>query len=1380
MKIRFVGSTGSISFGVGLVFAAVAAARGEAMLELFQMKWADLSQKMPELAEAGYTSLWLPPPAKGGGSLSVGYDLFDPFDLGDKNQNGTVATKYGTKADLLQMVQMAHRFGIRVYFDNIMNHRQGVVPGYDAYTPTNYFPGLWPQDFHLQTTTSGNRNWYDVENWSDQYYVQNEPINGLLDLAQEPGTINFNYGSTKFSLGTKPVFIRQPSNPEYYMDTNTVTLGSWPAGSAPGYSWSGGTSPGFTWGAGAWHGFNGTNGQPVPELVETYLTRAAMWTLYTTKCDGFRLDAVKHVPSPFFGDYSSSWRGYVGGIQAMFDFTHGYGNNVISNGYVEGDDMRNSCFDTEAPRNDAMLFGEHLGPPPTYGEYISTGMRLLNSPLRDTLNSALSGGGSLPSGLDQRDFTPYGGAFSAAQGVQLAEDQDHALCCPTHREMQDAYYFMHEGLPMIYSDNFNWAGNPSDPNTFPQAPGTDYLGQYGDNSMPELCYIHHQMARGGTRSRWSDSHIVAFERYDYRDVQTSDAYDDPDATVLLFAMNATYNNPQGDVLFDDGISRTADGYYTCWESNTPSKGYGLNVGFPPGSVLSQMASTSPGGGNLRTCPKLLVHAATTNYTDAYNSRNASDPTQRLIYVNAPSPSGGGAIELVVPAGGWVMYGYQWPEPSRANLLTNAITLRQAGAAVPSMLVYRHDGTNGDPNFSPIYPFKVRGSVDTSGNVVLAPGEGHVSSVTNSQGVQTLSNSYAILIPVVTNAPFDIDVRCDASASNILVKLDGGMDLNSQMRLGPTTGFDRRDNQPGYVSDVWLGYEQATNQLRYGPEKFGARDVSRDNIVSLGAETYYYTVGVSNDLVVLGSGNGTNINTDTATWVYHDPAATNTVAGAETATQRVPYNPAAGQSADIWIKSGYQFQIDTCYIYYTTDGSNPEGAFGVGKGTTQVVEAFWVAHDVSDGTIDWWKGTIPGFGASTQVRYKVALFKGGYGPIGTISDADSSKLYGLTQFGITNFNPTTATVWLHNDLNTNNTATGLASGFHIVRARAFLPRSGKSGVYNTFLQTFYYAGALPGGVVAYPQSDGSTITSSSYTVVVRSDSSVTEVDYCITDANGQTCGVATPVSPDATLSQTYPAYGQEYRFTYTPVATSGTATITVNLKDAAASVYTNRYTTLTRTINAQGPATVLQISSPATNGSVLILNSNASYTIQACFTPTLTTNDASLFSIYINGLLQPRASYILRPPGSVAGCPGMRNLLYVWSLPISGSNTVQVVFTNGITLSDTRTVAVARIGDPTDSDGDGVPNWMEILAGTNPYDPTSFFHITDLVAGTPLELVWSSVPGKNYQVWATTNLDEPMAPIPEAVMPADPSNAVTRWFDITPDATNRYYRIQALP
>src|SRR3954462_6952526 len=103
--------------GLYLLIAATIArnVRGEAMLQLFNVNWDNLVQKMPEIAEAGYTSLWLPPPAKAGSVFSVGYDLFDPFDLGDKNQRGTVRTMYGTKAQLLQVVEIAHRFGIRVY-----------------------------------------------------------------------------------------------------------------------------------------------------------------------------------------------------------------------------------------------------------------------------------------------------------------------------------------------------------------------------------------------------------------------------------------------------------------------------------------------------------------------------------------------------------------------------------------------------------------------------------------------------------------------------------------------------------------------------------------------------------------------------------------------------------------------------------------------------------------------------------------------------------------------------------------------------------------------------------------------------------------------------------------------------------------------------------------------------------------------------------------------------------------------------------------------------------------------------------------------------------------------------------------------------------------
>ncbi len=681
----------------------------------------------------------------------------------------------------------------------------------------------------------------------------------------------------------------------------------------------------------------------------------------------------------------------------------------------------------------------------------------------------------------------------------------------------------------------------------------------------------------------------------------------------------------------------------------------------------------------------------------------------------------------------------------------------------------------------------RGSIDANGNVV---GGVHVSNLT-----------YAIDVPIVTNAPFDIVVRCDASATNVLVKMDGGLDLNSQMGLGPASGLDRRDNRPGYASDVFLGYEQTTNQFRYGPEKFAATDISRNNVTSLGAETYYYTIGGTN-LVLSGSGNGANITTQTATWVYHDPAAgVGLQGGGGPATQRNPLSPTNNQPADIWVKVGYQFQIDKCFIYYTTDGTNPEGSFGTGKGTTQVVEAGFVDHDSQTNNIDWWKGTIPGVGGGVQVRYKVALFKGGSSPIPTILDSDNAKLYGLNQAAITNFNPTTVMAWLHNDLNTNNTATGLSEGFHIVRARCFLPRDGKSGVYNTFLQTFYYDAQPPTGAIVFPATNGSTILSSSYVVVVRADSTVTSVEFNISDGdpnnddavtgqnngNGTTNGVAkfvsaTAVNPDPTISAQYPSYPLEYRFPYVAVPSSGAATISVRLKEFTTSIFTNRVTTLTRTANTLAPSQIVQITGPAADGMTLVLGTNDVYTITNCFTSTLSTNNFNLFSIYINGVFQPRKAPDQTPLYLLGGinsqnCALMRSLRYNWSGAPVGTNTIQVIYTNQVVLSDTRVVKVVRPLDPNlDSDGDGMPDWAELIAGTDPYDANSVLRISALENGNQL-VVWESVSNIHYQVLATTNLNEPMLPISPVISGSGPS---TFFFDNSPDPVGKYYRIQVVP
>ncbi len=1326
---------------MGLLVLALAGAapraRGEAMLQLFNVNWDELIQKMPEIAEAGYTSLWLPPPAKGASIYSVGYDLFDPFDLGDKNQRGTIRTKYGTKAQLVEAVELAHRFGLRVYFDNIMNHRGFEVPGFNAGTPTNLYPGLSPQDFHLRTQSDGTfRNWPNVSNWNSEWEVQYRSLLGLVDLANEPGGVNGNFGVAEGNTTAKPSYVRHPGLNSYYMDTNLPAI------------------------AGPWRPFNGTNGDPVAEDVNTYLARAAIWTLSETKCDGFRLDAVKHTPATFFGDTAATANGYLGAIQTMFDHVHGYGNNVTGNGYVEPDDNRNSCYDSETTRNDALLFGEHLGEPPSYGSYLSRGMRLLDTPLSGTLNSVLGDPGASLSGLDQRDS----GGFAAAQRVMYAQSHDNAYA--NRRELQLAYMFLREGAPLIYSDGYNEAVAAPGQDPFPRIARAPYLGQFNDNQMPDLAWLHHQLARGGTRPRWSDADIVVFERYDYR--ETANAYNNPDATVVLFAMNDNYGNP-GDISFDDSVAQNDAGLSATCYPVVNSRARGLVVGFPPGSWLTQLAD-SPGKD--RACSKLLVRLATGNLADAQASANDPNPVNRKVYVGGQTLApGGGAIEFKIPSGGYVAYGYQWPEASRAAG-REAITFRQNGGAVPRLTVQRRDGINGDSGFNPLYPFKMRGSVDAQGNVV--------------RGANLSNKVYTIEIPVLTNAPFDLGVQCDASATIGLLKLDGGLDLNSQLGLGPTTGLDRRDNRPGVVTDIFLGYEQTQLQRRQGPEKFAASTIASNTIVSSGAETFSYTVGGGSE-VMSGSGFGAKHTNSTADWVQHQPTNATTVVGGGPATQRHPPNPAINQAVEIWVKVAYQLQVNRCTLYYTTDGSNPEGAFGAGSGPTRVSVAEWIAADTADGTVEWWKGTIQASNhtAGAQIRYKVALF---HDAIGAITDADDAKLYGRTEFGITNFNPTTATVWRHNNLNSSHTETGLREGFHIVRARTFLPRANKSSVFNTFAQTFYYDAQPPAGAIAFPATDGEALASASYTAVVRADASVTGVEFNIADAdpnnddawtgqangNGLTNGVprfvsATAVTPNGSLNLTYSNLPQEFRFTYAAVPASGPGTITVRLKKLTSSVLPNRVTTLTRTVTNTAPGTTLQIVNPPTDGAILVLNTNTPLLIHACFSTGL-SNHVNLYSIFINGLLQPRDDYLIL----ASGCnTGQRSLFYYWNSPPPGTNTIQITYSNFFTLNDTRTIAVAR---PGDSDSDGMTDVQELIAGTNPFDPNSVLRITALASGNHL-IVWDSVAGRNYQVLATTNLTYPMQVISPVLPASGPSSF---YFDSAPDATNKFYRVQVVP
>ena len=50
------------------------ASYGEVILQYFGTSWSEITTRIPELAEAGWSALWLPPPFKAGSIFSVGFD----------------------------------------------------------------------------------------------------------------------------------------------------------------------------------------------------------------------------------------------------------------------------------------------------------------------------------------------------------------------------------------------------------------------------------------------------------------------------------------------------------------------------------------------------------------------------------------------------------------------------------------------------------------------------------------------------------------------------------------------------------------------------------------------------------------------------------------------------------------------------------------------------------------------------------------------------------------------------------------------------------------------------------------------------------------------------------------------------------------------------------------------------------------------------------------------------------------------------------------------------------------------------------------------------------------------------------------------------------
>lgn len=225
--------------------------------------WNQLARDAKELAAAGFTALWLPPAYKGSnGGYDVGYAVYDLFDLGEFNQKGSIATKYGTKAEYLKAIDRAHSVGLQIYADIVLNHRLGA----DA-----------SEEFEATPLDPNNRfqpidNYQKIEGWTHFKFPGRQGKYSTMEWHWwHFDAIDYNVDNQQ----QKAVYLIKDKTFDRHVDLEKGN---------------------FDYLMGCDLDMDN------PEVLGE-LNYWAQWYFDTTKIDGLRLDAVKHIEPRFFFDW---------------------------------------------------------------------------------------------------------------------------------------------------------------------------------------------------------------------------------------------------------------------------------------------------------------------------------------------------------------------------------------------------------------------------------------------------------------------------------------------------------------------------------------------------------------------------------------------------------------------------------------------------------------------------------------------------------------------------------------------------------------------------------------------------------------------------------------------------------------------------------------------------------------------------------------------------------------------------------------------------------------------------------------------------------------------------------------------------------------------
>lgn len=95
------------------------------------------------------------------------------------------------------------------------------------------------------------------------------------------------------------------------------------------------------------------------------------------------------------------------------------------------------------------------------------------------------------------------------------------------------------------------------------------------------------------------------------------------------------------------------------------------------------------------------------------------------------------------------------------------------------------------------------------------------------------------------------------------------------------------------------------------------------------------------------------------------------------------------------------------------------------------------------------------------------------------------------------------------------------------------------------------------------------------------------------------------------------------------------------------------------------------------------------------------------------------------------------------------------------------------GPSDDPDHDGLSNYQEYIAGTNPNNANSVLRVTEITsAGGQVHLTWNSVAGKTYTIYSASQVGGPYTPV--FTMPSAGDGQTST--NLTGSALNQFYRV----